>query len=81
MFFCLILAYLSGCSSFVSPFNSTSYGNDSQTDLADSTDDVPYAIGQYLEQIKIAGNGQENVPVTAQRIPVQKQARNSSSQN
>jgi hypothetical protein len=65
----------------VSPFNSTSSSNDNPTDLTDSTDDVPYAIGQYLDQIRIAGNEQTDVPVTQQKTTPQKQARYSSSPN
>ena len=52
---CLAIASLTGCSSLVNPFNSSAYtNNDTQTDITDTTDDVPYAIGQYLDQIRVA---------------------------
>jgi hypothetical protein len=64
---------MTGCSSFVSPFNNSSYtSNADQTDTTDSTDDVPYAIGQYLDQIRIAQDGQQNEPATQQKLAVQK---------
>lgn len=71
---CFAIACLNGCSSLHSPFDGESYvDNDSQTDSADSTDDVPYAIGQYLEQIRVAGNAQEVVPATNEKLAPQKQ--------
>jgi len=54
---CLVIAGLTGCSSIRSPFDAATYSsNDSQTDQADTTDDVPYAIGKYLDQIRVARN-------------------------
>ena len=77
---CMAIACLSGCSTLVNPFNSSAYSNnDSQTDITDTTDDVPYAIGQYLDQIKADHDSQTFVPVTQQKLAVHKQDRNTSS--
>jgi hypothetical protein len=59
----VIFACLAGCSAISSPFNNntSSSSNNSQLSQPDdfqTTDDTPYAIGQYLDEIKVAGRGQ-----------------------
>lgn len=57
------LISLTGCSAFNSPFNSPS--NTSSNTVQpnqpvdyQTTDDIPHAISQYLNEIKVAGSGQ-----------------------
>jgi len=63
IFMCAALAGLTGCSAFNSPFNNaqntSSYNTQTtQTDDYQTTDDTPHAISQYLDELRIAGNGQ-----------------------
>ena len=73
---CSVLVYLTGCSTFHSPFDGASFTNNDASaasdDITDSTDDVPYAIGQYLDQIRIANNNIINLPESKQNLASQK---------
>ena len=61
----MIVAFssLTGCTTINSPFNNTSNTSSNTVQLDQpveyqTTDDTPYAISQYLDEIRIAGNSQ-----------------------
>ncbi len=63
---CFAVAGLTGCSGFVSPLSDTPSPNQgitqnqNQDDDTANSDSTPYAIDQYLNQIKIAHNTQSD---------------------
>ena len=57
------LVFLTGCSAINSPFNNTSYASNNSVQVnqpADyqTTDDTPYAISQYLDDLIVARSNQ-----------------------
>ncbi len=61
---CFAIAGLTGCSTFVSPLSDTSSSNQgitqNQDDDTSNSDSTPYAIDQYLNQIRIAHSTQSD---------------------
>lgn len=65
---CFAVAGLTGCSDFVSPLSGTPSPNQgitqNQDDDTANSDSTPYAIDQYLNQIRIAHNTQSGTAST-----------------
>jgi hypothetical protein len=79
MFIYVALASLPGCASvntMLNSFNSDSngeyVGQPNIPDDAPSSDDTPYAIQQYLDQIKVARNNQSDEQTTLGKSESQK---------
>jgi hypothetical protein len=65
---------LTGCANINTPFDSFTGNSNSeyagQPNVAvdaSGTDDIPYAIQQYLEQIRVAQNNQFDEPTTSEK--------------
>jgi hypothetical protein len=61
----VVLACLTGCSAFNSPFNTASYESSNTAQVNQSvdyqtTDDSPHAITQYMDDLKVAGGNQSD---------------------
>ncbi len=79
LFILIALASLTGCSnvnSMLTSFNSGSsseyVGQPNVPDDAPNSDEMPYAIQQYLDQIKVAQNNQSSEQTTLGKYEIQK---------